>query len=49
VISDYGVHAKVSSLTQNIVDYNSWVETDQSRKLVNGLDKNVVLAEGMPP
>jgi hypothetical protein len=29
------------------VDYNSWVETDKSRKLLKTLDKDVVLAEGM--
>ena len=28
------------------VDYNSWVESDKSRKLVAKLDKDVVLAEG---
>ncbi|EHK25497.1 glycosyltransferase family 62 protein [Trichoderma virens Gv29-8] len=27
-------------------DYNSWVETDQGRRLANSLDKDVVLAEG---
>jgi hypothetical protein len=30
-----------------IVDYNSWVESDKGRKLANSLDKDVVLAEGM--
>lgn len=29
-----------------LVDYNSWVESDQGRKLANSLDKDVVLAEG---
>lgn len=29
------------------VDYNSWVESDKSRKLVATLDKDIVLAEGM--
>ncbi|KAK1255237.1 hypothetical protein MKX08_009232 [Trichoderma sp. CBMAI-0020] len=32
--------------TMQIVDYNSWVESDQGRKLTNSLDKDVVLAEG---
>lgn len=32
-----------------IVDYNSWVESDQGRKLTNSLDKDIVLAEGIPP
>ncbi|PHH88947.1 hypothetical protein CDD83_6854 [Cordyceps sp. RAO-2017] len=27
-------------------DYNSWVESDKGRRLVQGLDRNVVLAEG---
>lgn len=29
-------------------DYNSWQESDQALKLAAGLDKDVVLAEGMP-
>ncbi|KAF4121079.1 glycosyltransferase family 62 [Geosmithia morbida] len=29
-------------------DYNSWVETEQSRKLTANLDKDVILAEGYP-
>lgn len=29
-----------------LVDYNSWVETDQSRKLANSLDRDFILAEG---
>lgn len=29
-----------------IVDYNSWVESDEGRRLANSLDKDVVLAEG---
>lgn len=37
---------QVRSLTEQIVDYNSWVESDQGRKLANSLDKDVVLAEG---
>lgn len=35
--------------SRQIVDYNSWVESDQGRKLANSLDKDVVLAEGIPP
>jgi hypothetical protein len=30
------------------VDYNSWIESPQGLKLAAGLDKDVVLAEGMP-
>ncbi|KFH45220.1 Mannan polymerase II complex subunit-like protein [Hapsidospora chrysogenum ATCC 11550] len=30
----------------NVVDYNSWVESDQGRQLTESLDKDVVLAEG---
>lgn len=33
----------------DLVDYNSWVESDKGRKLANSLDKDVVLAEGMQP
>jgi hypothetical protein len=29
-----------------IVDYNSWQESDEGRKLSNTLDKDIVLAEG---
>ena len=29
-----------------IVDYNSWIESDEGRKLTSTLDKDVVLAEG---
>lgn len=39
----------VVTYTIQIVDYNSWVESDQGRKLANSLDKDVVLAEGIPP
>lgn len=28
------------------VDYNSWVETDASRKVLANLDKDLVIAEG---
>lgn len=35
------------------VDYNSWIDTPTSKKLVKTLDKDVVLAEGktiaLPP
>lgn len=34
-------------LTVDIVDYNSWIESDTGRKLADSLDKDVVLAEGM--
>lgn len=30
-----------------LVDYNSWVESEQGLKLAASLDKDVVLAEGM--
>lgn len=45
-IQPWTEHMQVRSLTEQIVDYNSWVETDQGRKLANSLDKDVVLAEG---
>jgi hypothetical protein len=28
------------------VDYNSWIETDKSRKLTSTLSKDIILAEG---
>lgn len=31
-----------------IVDYNSWQESDTGLRLAASLDKDVVLAEGMP-
>lgn len=33
-------------LTGLTVDYNSWIDTPKSKKLVKMLDKDVVLAEG---
>lgn len=35
-----------NALTGVIVDYNSWVESDQGRRLAASLDKDTVLAEG---
>jgi hypothetical protein len=29
-----------------IVDYNSWIDTPKSKKLLKTLEKDVVLAEG---
>ena len=29
-------------------DYNSWIESDKGLKLAASLDKDVVLAEGIP-
>lgn len=46
-IQPWRKHMEVRLLTEQIVDYNSWVESDQGRKLANSLDKDVVLAEGM--
>ena len=33
-------------LIHRAVDYNSWAETDRSRKAIAGLDKDFILAEG---
>jgi hypothetical protein len=33
-------------LTRVTVDYNSWIESDQGRKLAASLDKDVILVEG---
>lgn len=38
-------HKSNCSLTL-AVDYNSWIESDQGRKLRETLDEDVVLAEG---
>jgi hypothetical protein len=34
-------------LTDKTVDYNSWAETDSSRKAIADLDKDFIIAEGM--
>jgi len=34
-------------IASNIVDYNSWVESDQGRRLRKKIGDDVVLAEGM--
>lgn len=36
-----------TSLTLNLVDYNSWQESEKGLQLAASLEKNVVLAEGM--
>lgn len=36
-----------ASLTLNLVDYNSWKESEKGLQLAAPLDKNVILAEGM--
>lgn len=33
-------------LNEILVDYNSWIETDKSRKLADTLSKDTVLVEG---
>lgn len=33
-------------LMTETVDYNSWQESEEGRKLTAGLDKDIVLAEG---
>ena len=42
------IHTYIEEMLTNIVvDYNSWIESDTGRKLADSLDKDVVLAEGM--
>lgn len=36
-----------ASLTLNLVDYNSWQESEKGLQLAASLEKDVVLAEGM--
>lgn len=36
-------------LRLHTVDYNSWQESDKGLRLAAGLDKDVVLAEGVYP
>jgi hypothetical protein len=33
-------------LTNSLVDYNSWIESDKARALVKTLDKDTVVVEG---
>ena len=36
----------ICAILTALVDYNSWIDTPKSQKLLKTLDKDVVLAEG---
>ncbi|KAG7289760.1 hypothetical protein NEMBOFW57_006136 [Staphylotrichum longicolle] len=51
IIEDFIAHDKdvlvpKHQLTNGIVDYNSWVESDKARKLAAGLSKDTIIVEG---